>query len=76
MKYPAWKSIRWKRIILVLLPIALFLSAPYWHRLNNPTAYADVRYVMQESDGSVVKGVGRSECVNNGKQTLVLNAEK
>jgi hypothetical protein len=67
-----WKTIRWSRIALIIIPIALLLATPVWYRLINPAAYAEVRCIIQEFDGSVTKGAGRSECLNNGKQTLVL----
>jgi hypothetical protein len=67
-----WKTIRWSRIALIFIPIALLLAAPLWYRLINPAAYAEVRCVIQEFDGTVTKGAGQSECLNNGKQTLVL----
>jgi len=56
MPHLDWKSIRWKRITLVILPIALFLTVPVWHRLLNPAAYADMRCVMQDSQGEATKG--------------------
>ena len=71
-----WKTIRWTRVALVIIPIALFLTVPLWHRLINPTAYAEVRCVIQDSDSSVTKGFGRSECLDNGKQTLVLRVKQ
>ncbi len=71
-----WKTIRWTRIALMIIPIALFLTTPLWHRLINPTAYAEVRCVIQDLDGSVTKEFGRSECLDNGKQTLVLQVKR
>jgi hypothetical protein len=71
-----WKTIRWTRIDLVIIPIALFLTVPLWHRLINPTVYAEVICVIQDLDGSVTKGFGRSECLDNGKQTLVLQVKQ
>jgi len=76
MPHLDWKSIRWKRITLVLFPIALFLTVPVWHHLFNSTAYADMRCVMQDSQGEVMKGAGQAECTNNGKQTLVLRVKE
>jgi hypothetical protein len=71
-----WKMIRWTRIALIVIPIAIFLTIPLWHRLINPTAYAEVRCLIQDLDGSVTKGFGRSECLDNGKQTLVLRVKQ
>lgn len=71
-----WKMIRWNRIALIVLPIAIFLATPLWHRLINPTASAEVRCVIQDLDGSVTRGFGRSECLDNGKQTLVLQVKQ
>jgi len=50
-----WKTIRWTRIALIVIPIALFLTVPLWHRLINPTAYAEVRCVIQDLEGSVTR---------------------
>jgi hypothetical protein len=58
--------------MMIVLPIALLLSAPLWHRLIYPAGYAEVRCVIQETDGSVVKGFDETACLKNGKPTLVL----
>jgi polyferredoxin len=72
----SWKTIRWTRLAWVIIPIALLLASPIWYGWINPTAYAEVRCVIQDLDGSVAKGFSESECLDNGKKTFVLRANQ
>jgi hypothetical protein len=72
MQIEPWKTIRWSRLALILIPIAMLFATPIWYRWVNPTAYAEVRCVVLELDGRATKGFSELECFDNGKQTVVL----
>jgi hypothetical protein len=71
-----WKIFRWKRVVLTIFPIAILITAPIWHRLVHPEAYATMRCVIQASDGTLTKGVGDAQCANNSKAMLILRGQE
>lgn len=46
---------RWRRIVLIMLPIGVIVLFPIWHRLVDPDFYATVRCVIPEDNGEVIK---------------------
>ncbi|HEY9626986.1 MAG TPA: hypothetical protein V6C84_06770 [Coleofasciculaceae cyanobacterium] len=52
--------IRWKRVVLALMPIAAVMAFPYWYRLINLDFYSEVRCIQQRPNGELVKAAGNA----------------
>jgi hypothetical protein len=61
---------RWKRVVLVLMPIAPVFSFPYGYRIINPKFYNSVRCIQQQ-DGELVKASGDA-CQRESSTILTL----
>jgi hypothetical protein len=72
-----WETtMRWKRVSLVALLIAIVLTFPLWYRLLNPAAFAQLRCVITHPDGTIEQAAGEMACVNNGLPTLGLRSQE
>lgn len=65
---------RWKRMAMIVLPLAAIVLFPYWYRWLNPDFYSSVRCVKQTAEDELVKAAGAA-CAGD-EPALVLRRDR
>ena len=58
-------------MVLLLMPIAVAISFPYWHQIIHPEFYSGVRCIQQQEGGELVK-VSGNDCKHESSTVLKL----